>query len=186
MKQTRINRIVASVLVALMLLTLLPATAFVAWGAGNTYVLDVSNDMEPFAPGAYANGASGKFGTDGYFILHYGAKMKLDASNKNFSDGVTATHRIKFQSTTDTTDWSYSLEFTCASAATVKIWWVAGGDARRQTPFCRFNETQDFGIRHAQSHRAGRISVETVGEDADIGLHEIARHSQPQPRDNAG
>ena len=131
MKQSKTTRIVAVALVVIMLLTLLPAAAIVALGAGNTYVLDVSTDMEPFAPGTHSNGSSGKFGTDGYFILHYGEKMKLDASNKNFSDGVSATHRINFQSKTDPTDWSYSLEFTCTSAATVKFWWVAGGDNRR-------------------------------------------------------
>ncbi len=131
MKQSKITRIVAIALVAFMLLTLLPAAAIVALGAGNTYVLDVTADMEAFAPGTHSNGASGKFGTDGYFILHYGEKMKLDGSNKTFSDGVTASQRINFQSTTDTTDWSYSLEFTCTSAATVKFWWVAGGDNRR-------------------------------------------------------
>ena len=131
MKQSKMTRIVAVALVALLLLTLLPAAAIVALGAGNTYVLDVTADMEQFAAGTHSNGASGKFGTDGYFILHYGEKMKLDGSNKTFSDGVTATQRINFQSKTDPTDWSYSLEFTCSSAATVKFWWVAGGDNRR-------------------------------------------------------
>ena len=135
MKHTRINRILSALLAAVMLIALLPGAAIPAWAEGATYVLDVSTDMEAFAAGTYANGASGKFGTDGYFILHYGEKMKLDGSVKNFSDGVTATQRINFQSKTDTTDWSYSLEFTCTSAATVKIWWVAGGDARRMTVF---------------------------------------------------
>ena len=132
MKHTRINRILSAVLAVLMVAALLPIQAL---AAGKTYVLDVSSDMEPFAAGERASGTSDKFGTDGYFILHYGDKMKLDASNKSFSDGVKATQRINFQSKTDTSDWSYSLEFTCASAATVKIWWVAGGDGRRMTIF---------------------------------------------------
>ena len=135
MKHTCLNRVLSVALAILMALTVLPMPAIVAWAQGNTYVLDVSTDMQPFAPGTYGNGASDKFGTDGYFILHYGEKMKLDTSNKTFSDGVTATHRINFQSKTDTSDWSYSLQFTCTSAATVKIWWVAGGDARRMTLF---------------------------------------------------
>ena len=135
MKQTRFNRILAAVLALVLVAAMLPASMIAAWAAGKTYVLDVSKDMEAFAPGTYGNGASAKFGTDGYFILHYGEKMKLDTSDKTFSDGFTATHRINFQSKTDTTDWSYSLEFTCTSAATVKIWWVAGGDARRMVIF---------------------------------------------------
>ena len=132
MKQKRIDRILAAVLAMVMVVALLPISVL---AAGKTYVLDVSNDMQAFAPGTYANGASDKYGTDGYFILHYGEKMKLDTSSKTFSDGVSATHRINFQSKTDTSDWSYSLEFTCTSAATVKIWWVAGGDGRRMTVF---------------------------------------------------
>ena len=132
MKHTRINRMLAALLVMVMVVALLPVSVL---AEGKTYVLDVSKDMTAFPPGTYSNGASDKFGTDGYFILHYGEKMKLDTSNKTFSDGVTATHRINFQSKTDTSDWSYSLEFTCASAATVKIWWVAGHDARRMTIF---------------------------------------------------
>ena len=132
MKRKQVNRYLAALLAMVMLVALLPTWVL---AAGKTYVLDVSSDMQAFAPGTYANGSSDKFGTDGYFILHYGEKMKLDTSNKTFSDGVSATHRINFQSKTDTTDWSYSLEFSCASAATVKIWWVAGGDARRMTLF---------------------------------------------------
>ena len=131
MKKIRCNRILAALLAIVMLVSLVP----VARAEGATYVLDVSTDMTPFAPGTYPNGASDKFGTNGYFILHYGEKMKLDSSNKTFSDGVTATHRINFQSATDFTDWSYSLQFNTESAATVKIWWVAGGDARRMTIF---------------------------------------------------
>ncbi len=132
MKQTWINRVLAAMLALVMVVALLPISTL---AAGKTYVLDVSSDMTPFSAGTYGNGASDKFGTEGYFILHYGEKMKLDGSNKTFSDGVTASHRINFQSKTDFTDWSYSLQFNAGSAATVKIWWVAGGDARRMTLF---------------------------------------------------
>ncbi len=132
MKQTWINRVLAAMLALVMVVALLPISTL---AAGKTYVLDVSKDMTAFAPGTYGNGASDKFGTDGYFILHYGEKMKLDTSSKTFSDGVTATHRINFQSKTDFSDWSYSLQFNAGSAATVKIWWVVGGDGRRMTIF---------------------------------------------------
>ena len=81
MKKFRHNRILAALLAFVMLVSLVP----VARAEGMTYVLDVSTDMTPFAPGTYPNGASDKFGTDGYFILHYGEKMKLDTSNKTFS-----------------------------------------------------------------------------------------------------
>ena len=131
MKRIAANRMIAALLAFVMIAMLLPLSAIVAWAEGATYVLNVSTDMEAFGPGTYSNGASDKFGTDGYFILHYGDKMKLDTSNKTFADGITATHRINFQSAVDTTDWSYSLEFTCNSASTVKIWWVASGDGRR-------------------------------------------------------
>ena len=128
MKQTKINRVLAAVLVMVMVVAMLPISVF---ATDKTYVLDVTADMEAFAPGTHSNGASAKFGTEGYFILHYGEKMKVDGSNKTFSDGVTASQRINFQSKTDTTDWSYSVEFTCSGPATVKFWWVSGGDNRR-------------------------------------------------------
>ena len=135
MKRSLFTRSIAALAALLMVAALLPMAAIVAWAQGNTYVLNVSTDMEAFAPGTHSNGTSDKFGTDGYFVLHYGEKMKLDTSSKTFADGVTATHRINFQSKTDTSDWSYSLEFTCASPSQIKIWWVAGGDARRMTVF---------------------------------------------------
>lgn len=132
MKQKRIHRILSAILAVVMVVALLPVTVM---SEGKTYVLDVSTDMTPFAAGAHPNGSSDKFGTDDYFILHYGEKMKLDASNKTFSDGVKATHRINFQGKTVFSDWSYSLQFNTSGAATVKIWWVCGGDGRRMTIF---------------------------------------------------
>lgn len=103
------------------------APAAAAEGVVNT--LDTTTDLAEMAAGDKADGETE---TVGAFTIHYGAKTKIDGSNKNFEDGYTASQRLNFQGKTvfgETV--SYAVSFTTSAAATAKIWWVAGGDGRQ-------------------------------------------------------
>ena len=126
MKMTR--KILASVLALVMVLMMLPA-AFAA-EEENVYVMEAS-ELEPMEA-TKADGDTDDLGTDGYFTMYYGAKTKVDGSTKDFEDGYHAEQRINFQGKTvigETT--AYCVEFTTASAATITLWWVSGGDGRQ-------------------------------------------------------
>ena len=59
------------------------------------------------------------------------AKTKIDGSEKNFDDGYTATQRLNFGGKTSFGDpMKNAVKFVTSTAATVKIWWVSGGDGR--------------------------------------------------------
>lgn len=99
-----------------------------------TYTLDTTADLAEMAAGAKADGETESVAD--YFTVHYGAKTKIDGSNKSFEDGYQASQRLNFQGKTvfgDTV--SYAVSFTTSAAATVKIWWVSGGDGREFTLF---------------------------------------------------
>ena len=96
-----------------------------------TYALDATADLEAMAAGAKSDGDAEKVGTDGFFTLHYSAKTKIDGSNKTFDDGYTATQRINMGGATSYTGTiKNAIEFTTEGSATVKVWWVCGGDGR--------------------------------------------------------
>ena len=101
-----------------------------------TYVLDTTLDLAAVAQGDKADGDTEKAGTEDYFTMVYGAKSKVDGSNKTFDDGYTATQRFNMGGKTsigDTT--AYAVMFEAANPATVKVWWVSGGDGREMALF---------------------------------------------------
>ena len=103
------------------------------------YVLDATADLAPMDSGTKADGDTDKVGTEGYFTLTYAAKTKIDSSSKTFADGYEGKQRINFQSATDPSKGMYpGVGFTTAAAATVKLWWVSGGDGRQ---FAIFDNT---------------------------------------------
>ena len=93
-----------------------------------TYVLDVTADMAEMAQGAKADGDTEVFHK--FFTVNYSAKNKVDGSSKEFSDGYTATQRLSFGGKTNTDGMLNAIKFTTGAAATVKVWWVSGGDSR--------------------------------------------------------
>ena len=103
----------------------------------NVYVLDFTLDLPAMAQGDKADGDTETVGTDGFFTMHYGAKNKIDGSNKNFDDGYSATQRYSMGGKTEfKTDYVKSaIEFTTQGTATVTIWWVSGGDGREMNLF---------------------------------------------------
>ena len=71
-------------------------------------------------------------GEDGFFTIYYALKTKVEGNEKTFDDGVTVTKRLNWQtSTVVSADLiNAAIEFTVENAATVKVWWVSGGDGR--------------------------------------------------------
>ena len=95
------------------------------------YVLDATVDLTAFAAGERADGDNEDVGTDGYFTVFYSAKTKVDSSAKTFEDDYAATQRLNFGGKTDFGDpIKNAVKFTTTGAASVKIWWVSGGDGR--------------------------------------------------------
>ena len=97
-----------------------------------TYVLDATADLEAFAKNTKTDGETQVL--HDFFTLHYSANTKVDSSNKSWDDGYSATQRINFggkMQVGSTT--KQCVEFTVTAGATVKIWWVSGGDDRPMT-----------------------------------------------------
>jgi hypothetical protein len=98
--------------------------------ATTEFVLDTTTDLTAFAAGAKVDGDSEKAGTEDYFTLLYSAKTKVDSSSKTFDDGYAVTQRVNFGGKVTTE--KNAVKFTTGNAATVKVWWVEGGDDNRQ------------------------------------------------------
>ena len=134
--------VTAAVLVFLAGLALLPA-AVLAEAAPDSHVLEASA-LEAFAAESKADGDT----TDaGFFTLLWSAKSKVDGSSKTWEDGYASGQRVNFggKATTE----KNALRFATDGPATVKIWWVQGGEDHRQ-----------MGILNAD----GEIVTQTAGE----------------------
>jgi hypothetical protein len=97
-----------------------------------TYVLDATADLAAFAKGDKTDGQTEVL--HGFFTLHYSTNTRVDSSNKSWDDGYSATQRINFggkMQVGSTT--KQCVEFTVTAGATVKIWWVSGGEGRPMT-----------------------------------------------------
>lgn len=95
------------------------------------YVLDSATDLTAFAAGAKADGDEEKLGTNKYFTAVYSTKSKVDESSKTFEDGYASGLRINLGGAASTS--KNAVKFTTTSDnASVKIWWVEGGDDNRQ------------------------------------------------------
>ncbi len=123
MKKTGLRRILSAVMAFVMLLTLLPSFAL---AAPATYTLDVTKDLDPVAKGSKVDGDTQRAGTDKYFTVFYSETAQINGSNKNFSDGYSASQRIHFGSGTKFVDGNVlnAIGITTNSPATVKVWWV--------------------------------------------------------------
>ena len=97
------------------------------------YVLDTTADLAEMAAGAKADGDSEDAGTDGFFTVFYSAKTKVDGSSKIFEDGYAGTQRLNFGGKTVIgATITNAIQFKVTGKATVKIWFVQGGDDNRQ------------------------------------------------------
>ncbi len=149
MKHTPLKKFLCAALATVMVLLMLPVTTR---AAENTYVLDATTDLTAFAQDDKADGATET--VKDFFTVIYSAKNKVDGSNKTFSDGYTASQRLNFGGKTDPEKGMInSVKFTVDAAATVKIWWVSGGDGRN---FAIYNdagtvltETTDASVKNS-------------------------------------
>ena len=89
-----------------------------------------ANDLTTFAAAEKSDGAEESLPSEGYFTAIWSAKSKVDSSSKTFSDGFVGTQRINLGGAMLKT--KQALKFTTTKAASVKIWWVEGGDDNRQ------------------------------------------------------
>ena len=132
MKTSTIRKLIVTILVMALMSTMLLAT--VAYGSedeATTYTLDVTNDLASMAAGTKKDGEAEKAGTDNFFTIYYLAKTKIDSSKKEFDDGYTASLRINMQGKAVYGDNAKgAIGFETQGPATVKVWWVCGGDGR--------------------------------------------------------
>ena len=128
--------------VMLLIAAILLCLSFTAL-AEDVHILDCTADLPPMAQGEKADGDTGTF--NDYFTIMYSAKNKIDGSNKAFDDGYTATQRLNFGGKTDPKKGMInSVRFVTEGPATVKIWWVSGGDGRQ---FALYNASGEITVR---------------------------------------
>ncbi len=147
------HRLLAVIIALLMVVQLVPAALLVSAADENTHVLDATADLTAMAAGDKADGDTEVIAD--YFTITYSAKTKIDGSEKTFDDGYTATQRLNFGGKTNTSGMLNTVKFTTAAAATVKIWWVSGGDGRS---FALYDE-------------AGQIIMNTTDESVKNSLY---------------
>ncbi|MGN1369656.1 MAG: hypothetical protein ACI4WX_12370 [Aristaeellaceae bacterium] len=94
------------------------------------HIFDATADLAAMAQGAKRDGDTDLVGD--YFTIHYSEKTKIDGSSKTFDDGYTATQRLNFGGKTQPGKGMInSVRFATDGAATLRIWWVSGGDTRQ-------------------------------------------------------
>ena len=124
MKHT--SKILALVLVLMTVLMSLSAITASAATETVTYVLD-AGDL------AVQTGISDTLtaGTDNYFTI-YTNNSKVEAKSTSFDDGYKSVNRLSLNGNSKISGdiVSRSIAFTTAGKATVKIWWICGGDGR--------------------------------------------------------
>ncbi len=128
----KMNRRILSLLLvmALAVTLVLPVAA-----AEKSYVLE-SKNLAAMDAGAKADYSTEVAGTDNFFTIYYSAKTKIDESSKKWDDGYESAQRLNFGGkmqvgTADDTT-KQCIKFTTAGAATVKVWFVQGGEDNRQ------------------------------------------------------
>ncbi len=127
------QRVLSLLLALAMVLALAPAVSVVGNAADTTHSLD-AGALTAFAAGAKTDFQTETLDAAGFLTAHWTAKSKVDSSKKTFADGMEATQRINFGGTADVSgaETKNVISFTVpeGSAATVKVWWVCGGDGR--------------------------------------------------------
>ena len=114
----------------LWLLMLLCCMALTAYAEDEARIFDATADLQPMDQGAKADGDSDV--VKDYFTILYSAKTKIDGSSKTFDDGYSATQRLNFGGKTQPGKGMInSVKFTVDGPATVRLWWVSGGDGRQ-------------------------------------------------------
>ena len=136
------KRVLALLLTALMVIGGIPFTDYepqTVKAAGNTHVFEAST-MTAAAAGTYTDGQEVKY--DDYFTIYMSAKTKIDSSEKTWDDGYTSGQRLNLGGKADVSTPKNVLSFKTGGAATVKIWWVEGGESDRELAIFTADGTQ--------------------------------------------
>ena len=125
MKNT--SKILALVLV---LMTFLMSLSVITASAATETVTMVfeASELGLQAQGAYTDGQTVVAGTDDFFTLVMSANVKVDESSKTFEDGYSSSIRVNWGGKSSTS--LNLIKFEVPTSATVKVWWVCGGDGR--------------------------------------------------------
>lgn len=97
-------------------------------GNSDGYVLDAA-ELATFGADTKKDGDEETAGTDKYFTIHYSAGTKVEAKEKEFTDGYKSVNRINFAGAVKKTQ--NSISFTTTGKAKVKVYWGAA-DANRE------------------------------------------------------
>lgn len=97
-------------------------------GNSDGYVLDAA-ELATFGADTKKDGDEETAGTDKYFTIHYSAGTKVEAKEKEFTDGYKSVNRINFAGAVKKTQ--NSISFTTTGKAKVKVYWGAA-DVNRE------------------------------------------------------
>lgn len=97
-------------------------------GNSDGYVLDAA-ELATFGADTKKDGDEETAGTDKYFTIHYSAGTKVEAKEKEFTDGYKSVNRINCAGAVKKTQ--NSISFTTTGKAKVKVYWGAA-DANRE------------------------------------------------------
>lgn len=97
-------------------------------GNSDGYVLDAA-ELATFGADTKKDGDEETAGTDKYFTIHYSGGTKVEAKEKEFTDGYKSVNRINFAGAVKKTQ--NSISFTTTGKAKVKVYWGAA-DANRE------------------------------------------------------
>lgn len=140
MRKNTWKRILSGALALFMMMALIvvPASAETV-----TYVMDVG-EVEDIKTGSKADGDTLKVGTDGYFTIFLSAKTRLESNSKSFADGFEAAKRLNFGDKSGFGDTIVrAVQIKTSGPATVKVWWVSGGDGRQLAIYSETGEVLD-------------------------------------------
>ena len=128
------------------------------------YTLDAATDVTVMESNTKAAGDTDKVGTEGYFTLTYAANTKIESNSKSFADGYNGKQRINFQSATKPAEGMFpGIGFTTAAAATIKLWWVSGGDGRQ---FAIYDSTGTIITQTAEESVKNRLYISELTVEA--------------------
>ncbi len=148
--------------ITLLLFVLLFCLLIPAALAENVHTLDATADLPAMAQGEKADGDSETF--KDYFTVMYSAKNKIDGSKKAFDDGYNAAQRLNFGGKTDPKKGMInSVKFSTDGPATVKIWWVSGGDGR---PFALYSDAGEALVKTEVESIKNALYISELAVDA--------------------
>ncbi len=132
--------------------------------AAKEYALDALKDVAAFAQGSKKDGESVKAGTEDFFTIYCSEKTKVDGSEKTFDDGFSSTQRINFGGKLDAKTPKNGVFFETSAPATVKVWWVEGGDDNRQIVITDASGTEKAKTAETLAKNGLCISTLTLSE----------------------